>query len=143
MNFTVTLFLSLLLTVLCQTSQNNQKEIIIDKIINLSRESNLSILSVDTIFFISHRKNGENALLVLVSDKNDKNSKDKDFYIITKQKTLIITDLIEDIHNVYKFMYYVTDKIDVDLTDVTVFGLESVVQDETYSYLIDEVVNIT
>ena len=108
--------------------------ILIQKIVDLSKESNLGLLPVKAIFFAKERKSSENNVLIaLVKD---------DYYLITKEKTYIVSDLAQEIDSAYQFVYYVMDGIDMSLEGVTVFGLEEIMQGYTHKHLIDLIVYI-
>jgi hypothetical protein len=103
-------------------------DVMIRKIVDLAKEESLPVMPVESIFFLFHRKTNEQCLLVLTPSQ--------EFYLITINKTYIISgypymeadDTLIDIHNQYKFVYYVTDQVDIDLSDVSLFGIESVFQ---------------
>ncbi len=113
----------------------NDLPVIANKIATLSKDYNLGgMLQVDTIFFVVHRESNQPCLITSVNEVNE-----TEFYLINKEKTYIIPDLI-DIHFTYKFIYYLVES-DMDLKGVTVLGLESVVQnDSDYFDLIRRIV---
>ena len=110
---------------------------VIEKMIDQSKESSVPLLQVNAIFFLTHRKTGENTILVNIENVDD-------FYLITREKTYLISDIAQDVTYLYQILYYVVHHVDMDMTGLSLFGLEDMIQNggkETLIKLAYQIIN--
>ena len=99
---------------------------VIEKMVEQSKESSVPLLQVNAIFFLTRRTTGEKSILVNVENVG----KNEDFYLITREKTYLISDFAHDVTSLYQILYYVVNHVDMDMTGLSLFGLEDLFQNE-------------
>jgi hypothetical protein len=92
-------------------------DIILQHLVNTSIKNGGSVGILQTIFFVHDRLYQKPALIVVTTAE--------EFFLITKEKTYYIEEHeISNLHANYKFVYYITDKVDMDFSNISLVDIE-------------------
>lgn len=96
--------------------------IILQHLVNSSIKNAWNVGNVDnnyvqTIFFVHDRFDQKPVLIAVTTTQ--------EFFLITKEKTYYIEEHeISNLHANYKFVYYITDKVDMDFSNISLVDVE-------------------